>query len=273
MTDLVFDRYHRCSEFIDDFLDCGAALLICHAAPLEVHKALVELVIVFPYACLELLELLGIREKEFLKFGDQEGVGEFGPSENVTADRDNVDDFELVVELQELIHEALLHGLENISVAILFKVVNAQCPVFKVSLGEQILVLQKEMVHSALNLVITDVSEGLREGDRLNHVDVADDVLRLSKFLEPQEIPLEKNEDRSLGVGREQALIRPVQASHNGEVPIYDVKGYLKVIVRVCLLLEPLQKVHLELLPEGLILLCLLGHRLLKAKVVRVLTQ
>ena len=273
MTDPVFDRYHRCSEFIDDFLDCRAALLICHAAPLEVHQALVEFVIVFPHACLELLDLLGIREKELLKLGDQEGVGEFGPSENVAADRDNVDDFELIVELQELLHETLLHSLENISVAILFKVVNAQCPVFKVSLGEQILVLQKEMVHSALNLVIADVSEGLREGDRLNHIDVADDVLRLSKFLEPQEIPLEKNEDRCLSGGRELALIGPVQASHNGEVAVYDVKGDLEVIVRVCLLLEPLQEVHLELLPEGLVLLSLLGHRLLKAKVVRVLTQ
>ena len=74
MTDLVFDRYHRCSEFIDDFLDCRASLLICHAASLEVHQALVEFVIVFPYACLQLLELLGFREKEFLKLGDQEGV-------------------------------------------------------------------------------------------------------------------------------------------------------------------------------------------------------
>ena len=165
MTDLVFDRYHRCSEFIDDFLDCRASLLICHAAPLEVHQAFVELVIVFPHACLELLELLGIREKEFLKFGDQEGVREFRPPENIATDRDNVDDFELVVELQKLLHETLLHSLENVSVAILFKVVDAECPVLKVSLGQQVLVLQKEVVHSALNLVITDVSEGLREGD------------------------------------------------------------------------------------------------------------
>jgi hypothetical protein len=142
--------------------------------------------------------------------------------------------------LEELLHEALLHSLEYVSVTILFKVVDAESPVLEVSLGEQVLVLQKEMVHSALNLVITDVSEGLRKGDRLNHINVAHDVLRFSEFLEPKEIPLEKNEDRSLRVGRELALIGPVQASHNGEVPVYDVKGDLEVIVRVCLLLKPL---------------------------------
>ena len=48
MTDLVFDRYNRRSEFIDDFLDCRASLLICHATSLEVHQALDELVVVFP---------------------------------------------------------------------------------------------------------------------------------------------------------------------------------------------------------------------------------
>jgi len=135
MTDLVFDRYHCCSEFIDNFLDCRTSLLIRHAAPLEVHQALVELVIVFPHGCLELLELIGFREKEFLKFCDQEGVGEFRPPENVAADRDNVNDFELVVELQELLNEALLYGLENVSVAILFKVIDAESPVLEVSLG------------------------------------------------------------------------------------------------------------------------------------------
>ena len=83
------------------------------------------------------------------------------------------------------------------------------------------------MVHSALNLVITDVSEGLREGDRLDHVDVADDVFRLSKSLESQVIPLEKNEHRSLRVGTELALIGALQASHNGEVPVSYVSKHL----------------------------------------------
>ena len=273
MTNLLFNLDHRCSKIIDDFLDCRAALLICHAASLKEHQALVELVIVFPDTCLELLKPLSIREKEFLKLGDQERVGECGPSENVATDRDNVDDFELVVELQELLHETLLHCLENVSLAILFKVVDAESPVLEVSLGEQVLVLQKEVVHSALNLVITDKSEGLRESYRLDHIDVADDVFRLSHFLVSQEIPLEKNEERSLRVGRELALVRPVQGSHNGEVPVDNEEGDLEVVVLVCLLLVPLQKVHLELLPEGLILLCLLDHRLLKAQVVGVLTQ
>lgn len=200
VTNLVLNLNHRCSKIVDNFLDCRASLLICHAASLEVHQALVELIIVFPNTCLELLKLMSVREKEFLKFGDQERVGELGPSENVATDRDNVDDFELVVELQELLHETLLHGLENISVAILFKVIDAESPVLEVSLGEQVLVLQKEVVHPALHLVITDVSEGLRESNRLNHVDVADDVFRLSHFLVSQEIPLEKNEERSLRV-------------------------------------------------------------------------
>lgn len=68
-------------------------------------------------------------------------------------------------------------------------------------------------------------------------------------------------------------MIRPVQGSHNGKVPVDNEEGDLEVIVLVCLLLIPLQEVHLELLPEGLILLCLLDHRLLKTQVVGVLTQ
>jgi hypothetical protein len=273
MIYLVFNLNHSCSKIIDDFLDCRAALLICHATSLEEHQALVELVIVFSDACLELLWLLSIRKKEFLKLGDQERVGELGPSENVATDRDNIYDFELVVELQELLHETLLHCLENVSVAILFKVIDAESPMLEVSLGKQVLVLQKEVVHSALNLVITDESEGLREGYRLDHIDVADDVFRLSHFLVSQEIPLEKNEERSLRVGRELALVRPVQGSHNREVPVDNEEGDLKVVVLVSLFLVPLQEVHLELLPEGLVLLCLLDHRLLKTQVVGVLTK
>jgi hypothetical protein len=273
VTNLVFNLNHRCSKIVDNFLDCRAALLICHAASLEVHQALVELVIVFANTCLELLKILSVREKEFLKLGDQERVGELGPSENVATDRDNVDDFELVVELQELLHETLLHGLENVSVTILFKVIDAESPVLEVSLGEQVLVLQKEVVHSALHLVITDVSEGLRESNWLYHVNVADDVFRLSHFLVSQEIPLEKNEERSLSVGRELALVRPVQGSHNGEVPVDYEEGDLEVVVLVSLFLVPLQEVHFELLPEGLVLFCLLDHRLLKTQVVGVLTQ
>ncbi len=61
MTNLIFDLNHRCSEIIDKLLDCRATLLICHAASLEKHQALVELVIVFPYTCLKLLKLLTIR--------------------------------------------------------------------------------------------------------------------------------------------------------------------------------------------------------------------
>jgi hypothetical protein len=55
ITNLVFNLNHSCSKIIDDFLDCRAALLICHATSLEEHQALVELVIVFSDACLELL--------------------------------------------------------------------------------------------------------------------------------------------------------------------------------------------------------------------------
>ena len=220
MANFVFDRNHRSSKIIDKFFYCRAALLICHAEPLEKHQALVELVIVFPNICLKLLKLLTIWEKELLKLGDQERVREFGASENVATDRDNVDDFELIVELQKLLHETLLQGLEYVSVAILFKVIDADRPVFEVSLSEQVLVLQKEVVHSAFDMVITDVSKGLRESSRLDHVNVAGDVFRLSHFLESQEIPLKKDEDRCLRVGRELALIGPVQASDNGEVPV-----------------------------------------------------
>ena len=81
-----------------------------------------------------------------------------GPSENFATDWENVDEFELVVELQEI-----LHGLGKVSVVILFKVFDDESPVLKVSLGEQVLDLQKKKVHSALHLVITDASEGLRE--------------------------------------------------------------------------------------------------------------
>ena len=196
-----------------------------------------------------------------------------GPSENVATNRDNIDYFELVVELQELLDETLLHGLEYVSIAILFKVLDAKSPVLEVSLGEQVLILQEEVVHSALDLVITDVSEGLRESNRLDHVNVADDVFRLRHFLVSQEIPLEENEERSVRVLREQALIGPVQAPHYGEVPVDNEEGDLEVIVLVCFLLVPLQKIHLKLLPEGLVVLCHLDRLLLKAEVVGVLTQ
>ncbi len=85
-------------------------------------------------------------------------------------------------------------------IAIKFKVVDAAGPLAEFSLSEKVLVLQEKCVHSSLDMIIANVSQGFGLNNCVNYLDVVGDILDGIEILMSKETPLQKNKERRLKV-------------------------------------------------------------------------